>query len=240
MTTTLFNSLRVALKREIIAHNLSDQRINVRCKGLSAEEAIGKPEHDDYPITKGREVMVEASFAGAKGQAFADAYENEDYSVEELLTMPLDSNMKRASFIAGLNAVYRYLGLCDKTVHCRDAEPMDCASHLTEALGSLKKVVLIGHQPRFLEQLSTHCSVRAVDMDPGNIGSSFSGVVIEPPENTSEVIEWCDLIFATGSTLVNGSLSKFLNQGRPVIFYGVTVSAAARILHLDTYCHCGH
>jgi len=240
MPMTPYDELRVALGREIRAHHLSGQRIHVRCKALTAREAIGTPEHDDYPIIKGREVMVEAEFGGAKGQAFADAYEEADYSVDDLMTMALDSNRKRASFIAGLNAVFRYLGLCDKTVHCRDAEPLECAGHVTEAVEFGQKVLLVGHQPRFLEQLAAHFSVRAVDMDEGNIGNAFPGGVIESPEMTADAISWCDTIFATGSTLVNGTMPQLLGQGKPVVFYGVTISAAAQILNLKTYCCCGH
>ncbi|WP_246317818.1 Rossmann-like domain-containing protein [Desulfoluna butyratoxydans] len=240
VSMNLFDELRVALGQQISGHQLSGQRIQVRCKALSAKEAIGTPEHDDYPIIKGREVMVEAEFGGARGQAFADAYEQADYSVDDLMTMPLNSNSKRASFVAGLNAVYRYLNVCEKTVHCRDAEPLECAGHVAEAITPGQKVLLVGHQPRFLENLAAQCNVRAVDMDEGNIGTAFSGVVIEPPEVTEEAISWCDTIFATGSTLVNGSLPTFLNRGKPVVFYGVTVSAAARILNLKTYCRCGH
>jgi len=236
----LYDELQTALKKQVDAHNLSGQRIRIRCKALSAEEAIGNPEHDDYPIIKGREVMVEAEFDGAKGQAFADEYENADYLVNDLLTMTLDSNMRRASFIAGLNAVYRHLNLCEKTVHCKDAEPLECADKLPETIELGKKVLLVGHQPRFLERLASNGPVRVVDMDKDNIGSSFSGVVIESPERTPEAIEWCDLIFATGSTLINGTLPNFLDKGKPVIFFGVTISAAAKILNLDAYCQCGH
>jgi hypothetical protein len=79
-----------------------------------------------------------------------------------------------------------------------------------------------------------------VDLDPDNIGRKLSGVVIEPPELTAEAITWCDSIFATGSTLVNGTITDFLNKGKSVLFYGITISAAAKILNLDTYCHRGH
>lgn len=236
----IYKELRNALAREVERHHLSGQSIRIRCKALSAVEAIGNPEHDDYPIIKGREVMVEATFQGSRGQAFADEYENADYDVDDLLTMALTSNTQRASFIAGLNAIFRHLGLCDKTVHCKDAEPLECATHLPTVIGPGKKVLLIGHQPRFLEVLAAHSQVRAVDMDADNIGSRFSGVIIEPPEVTEEAISWCDLIFATGSTLVNGTLTHFLDTGKPVLFFGVTLSAAARILNLESYCHCGH
>ena len=236
----LYEELREALRKEIEKHNLSGQNISVRCKALSAEEAIGKPEHDDYPIIKGKEVMVEAIFAGAKGQAFADEFENANYFVEDLLKIELNSNMKRASFISGLNAVYRYLNLCDKTIHCKDTEPQECATNLSKVIGSWKNIFLVGHHPRFIEMLASQYNVRAVDLDQDNIGSDVFGVVIEPPEMTPDAIKWCDLIFATGSTIVNGTITNFLNQDKPALFYGVTISAAASILNLETYCHCGH
>lgn len=236
----LYEELREALRNEIQKHNLSGKNISVRCKALSASEAIGKPEHDDYPIIKGKEVMVEAVFEGVKGQAFTDEFENADYLVDDLLKIKLNSNKRRAGFISGLNAVFRYLNLCDKTIHCKDKEPKDCASNLSEAVGALNNVFLVGYQPRFLEMLASKYSIRVVDLDQDNIGSDVFGVVIEPPEMTDDAIKWCDLIFATGSTIVNGTITNFLNRGKPVLFYGVTISAAAKILNLNKYCHCGH
>ncbi|QTA91054.1 Rossmann-like domain-containing protein [Desulfonema magnum] len=240
INANIYEEMKKALEKEIHQHNFAGQNVSIRCKALSAVEAIGKPEHDDYPIIKGKEVMVEAVFNGARGQAFTDAFENTDYRVEDLLNLDLDSNSKRASFISGLNAIFRYLNLCDKTVHCKDAEPKQCSEKLFEKIESGKKVLLVGHQPRFLEVLASKCNVRAVDLDKDNIGKEFFGVVIEPPEMTSEALAWCDLIFATGSTVVNGTITNFLNKDKPVLFYGVTISAPATILNLNTYCQCGH
>ncbi len=236
----MYEELREALRKEILKYNLSGQNISVRCKTLSASEAIGKPEHDDYPIIKGREVMVEAVFRGARGQAFTDDFENADITIDELLNIKLNSNRRRSVFISGLNAIFRYLNLCDKTIHCRNAEPVECADHLYKTIGSRNNVFLVGYQPRFLEVLASQYNIRVVDMDKDNIRSEYFGVVIESPEMTSDAVEWCDLIFATGSTVVNGTIPGFLNQDKPVLFYGVTISATARILNLRAYCHCGH
>ena len=239
----LYDQLKTALEQEIQKHNLSGQPIHVRCKALSASEAIGTPEHDDYPIIKGKEVMVEADFKGAKGQAFTDEFENADYTVDQLLDIELTSNKNRAAFISGLNAVFRHLDLCDNTIHCKDAEPKECAGQLLPYLahmGSYKNVLLVGQQPRFLETLASRYNTRVVDMDPDNIGTQSAGITIEPPEMTPDAIKWCDLIFATGSTIVNGTITSFLNQDKPVIFFGVTISAPATILKLNKYCHCGH
>jgi hypothetical protein len=184
--------------------------------------------------------MVESVFEGARGQAFADEFEQADYHVDDLLTMELDSNRKRASFVSGLNAVYRHLNFCDSTVHCRDGEPLECACSLEDALGAANRVLLVGYQPRFFEKLASRYVLRAVDMDGDNIGSVKCGVTVEGPEKSEDAVAWCDVIFATGSTLVNGTIVDFLNRGKPVIFYGITVAAAAEILSLQRYCACGH
>lgn len=238
--TTIYEQLKTALAAEIQAHHLSGRPITVRCKALSAREAIGNPDQTDYPIIKGREVMVEAEFLGSRGQAFTDAHEDAAMRVEELPELDLRDNRRRAVFVSGLNAVFRHLGLCGKTIHCKDNEPCTCAETLPEVIGGRGKVLMVGHQPRFLEKLAALCAVRTVDLDADNIGKDFSGIRIEPPENTKDAISWCDMVFATGSTLVNGTISQFLELDKPVVFYGVTIAAAGKILGLNTYCRCGH
>lgn len=150
----IYIQLKDALKSEVVRHDLADKRIDIKCKPLSAEEAIGTPDHDDYPIVKGREVMMAATFNGAVGQAFTDEYTDISLSVDGLLNTDHTKTSERAIFIAGLNAVYRSLQLCEKTVHCKDKEPVVCAENLIEQPQfSGKKILLVGLQPRFLEYL---------------------------------------------------------------------------------------
>ncbi|MBU2510963.1 hypothetical protein KJ966_06480 [bacterium] len=237
----IYDRLKAALKKEIEKNSLRGNRIEITCRALSSKEAIGTPEHDDYPIIKGKEVMIEAVFKGASGQAFTDEFRNCSYPVEKLLEADPSSTPDRANFIAGLNAVFKYLQLCDKTVHCRDKEPVDCAKHLiTQSEFFGKKILLVGFQPRFLEYLTKQNPVRVLDLDPDNVNREHFGVTIETSEQASAAINWCDIIFATGSTLVNGTISEFLKNDKPTVFFGVTISAAASILGLNTYCHCGH
>jgi uncharacterized protein (DUF4213/DUF364 family) len=244
MSDTIYDTLKKALEKKIISHDLADQSIGIICKALSAREAIGTPDHDDYPIIKGKEVMVEANFLNAKGQSFTDEFENRAYRVKDLLTMELSgglsSNRERASFIAGLNAVYRYLGLVNTTIHCKDKEPVLCAERLPDIIPKDTKVLLIGHQPRFLEKLASYCQVRAVDLDEDNIGKKFFNITIESAKNTQDAVDWCDMIFATGSTIVNNTISNFIDAGKPAIFYGVTICAPAKILNLTSFCEYGH
>lgn len=257
---SIYKKLKNALNEQVIKHNLQNEKLTVKCRALSAQEAIGNPEHNDYPIIKGKELMIEADFKGSKGQAFSDDFENREYYISELIDLDLNSNKKRASFIAGLNAVYRYLNLTDKTVHCRDKEPKKCSEELkknfigviSNILDSVKnkeldssklkklKILQIGLQPRFLEVLSQLSKVKVIDLDKDNIGRAINGVEIKGPEHTDELINKCDIIFATGSTIVNDTIQQFLDSEKPVIFYGVTISAPAKILGLNTFCEMGH
>ncbi len=236
----IYTILKDCLYTEASKANILDSQISINCKVLTAMEAIGDPEHKDYPILTGKESMVEAEFMGEKGQAFADDFENIQYSINELINLNLDSNKKRASFIAAYNAIFRHLGLCGKTIHCRDEEPVSCAEKLHNDIPLGTKVLLIGYQPRFLEYLAGKYEVRIVDLDEDNIGHNRFGVMVEPPEATDEAMDWCDLIFATGSTIVNGSIIKFINSDKPALFYGTSIAGPAISLNLSTYCQNGH
>lgn len=208
---------------------------------LSALEAIGVPERDDYPILKGKEVMVEAVFRGAKGQAYTDQPGKYCGTLKEIIELPLNNNFQRAVFIATVNAVLRYLGILDKTIHCKDREPANCARKLVEYLLRFGKprIAFIGLQPGMCAELSKHFEMRVVDLDPENIGKRFGDIVVEGVGHTQEVIDWGDIILATGSSAVNDSLERFL-LNKPVIFYGVTVAGIAYLNQLEQYCPCGH
>ena len=206
----IYIQLKETLKSEIDRHDLADKRIDIKCKPLSVKEAIGTPDHDDYPIVKGKEVMMAATFNGASGQAFTDEYTDISLSVDDLLNIDHTKTSERAIFIAGLNAVYRSLQLCDKTIHCKDKEPVECAENLIlQPQFSGRKILLVGLQPRFLEYLVGKNTVRVLDLDPDNVGTQKFGVKIESGEKFEEALDWCDMIFATGSTIVNGTITSF-------------------------------
>jgi len=95
---------------------------------LTAEEAIGTPKRGDYPILKGKEFMLVATFHGYRGQAFTDMPGNFTWTLGDVLALPLRNNFERAVLIASLNAVLRSLKRIEKIVHCRDAEPGRCVT----------------------------------------------------------------------------------------------------------------
>ncbi|MBF0301287.1 MAG: hypothetical protein HQK51_21455 [Oligoflexia bacterium] len=123
---------------------------------------------------------------------------------------------------------------------CKDLESTKCAEEILKTINPNEKILLIGLQPRLLQSLSQRQSVRVIDLDQANIGQNKFGVTIESEDRTDEAIKWCDTLLVTGSTIVNGTIAKFINQKKPVIYFGVTISAAAKILGLNSYCAYGH
>jgi hypothetical protein len=228
----------------IAAENaLQEQAVAVvSARTLKPVESIGNPEREDFPLVKGREIMVEADFKGAKGQAFTDMPGDFQGTVSQILKLDLGDNFERAVFIASFNAVLRHLQCLEGTIHCKDQEPEECAQclvdYVREQYGS-PKIAFIGLQPAMVDHLARHFEMRVTDMDPDNQGQTKYGVPIEPVDHTQEVIEWGDVVFATGSTVVNNTYRSLL-QDRPLVFYGVTVSGVAYLTDCPQYCHSGH
>jgi len=218
---------------------LLGERVAVRARVLSTQEALGDPEGDDFPLQKGKERMMEAEVLGARGQAFTDMFGDFSGSLADIAAMPLGNNFRRAVFTSALNASLRGLGMCDRTVHCRDDGPALCAAKLRERMladFSGAKVMQVGFQPKFVAALSpVFPRYRVLDMDRDNIGKPLHGVLIEGPEARADALAWADVALVTGSTLANGSLGEFLG-GPPVIVYGVTGAAACALLGMTRFC----
>ncbi|MBU4349593.1 hypothetical protein KJ830_05920 [bacterium] len=214
----------------------------VSARTLTPQEVIGKPERDDFPLLKGKEVMIQADFNGGLGQAFTDMPGNYSGSLREILTMSLDNNFNRAIFIAALNAALRYLNYISKTVHCKDKEPGECAAHLIvyvkERFGN-PRIAFIGMQPAMVQALSANFKIRVADLDQDNIGREKCGVIIEDVSHTKEILSWADVILATGTTVVNDTLTPLLIE-KPIIFYGVTIAGVAYLKGYEQYCFCSH
>lgn len=218
-------------------------RINViNIRPLTPQEVIGNPERDDFPLLKGKEVMMQADFRESRGQAFTDMPGNYSGTLREIFEMPLANNFRRAIFTASINAVLRYFKFISKTVHCRDKEPTECADHLKDYIKERfgqPRIAFIGLQPAMVEALAAHFKIRVTDLDPNNIGQKKCGVLIEDTSHTKEILSWADLMVATGTTAVNDTLPSLLVK-KPIIFYGVTIAGIAYLMGYEQYCFCGH
>jgi len=238
---TLYDKLRRYFITLVKENNLETQEVVIRAKALTPEEAIGNPEDKDYPLIVGRERMMQAEFRNTCGQAYTDMYGNYSGKLSEIAGMELKNNYRRAIFISSLNALMRYLGLVDKTMHCKDNEPRECGFKLVEYIVAKygnPKIAVAGFQPRMVESLAKSFKVKVTDMDYANINAEKFGVIIQSPQKTKEHLDWCDIALVTGSTIVNDTITNFLID-KPVIFYGVTISGAAKVLGLEDFCYCG-
>ena len=113
---------------------LGEEDVQVTVATLSAQEAIGSPNRDDYALLEGKEVMIEAQFQGSFGQAFTDQPHGFQGQLNSVLGLNLDTKHNRAIFIATLNAVMSRQGMVTGTRHCRDEEPEECAAEVAKNL----------------------------------------------------------------------------------------------------------
>jgi hypothetical protein len=232
------------LRREFaqIAHQrgLESEKVQVVARPLTPEEAIGNPEERDYPLLKGKERLMQAMLKGTPGQAFTDMFGRYEGTISDILRGDLRTNFHRAAFISTLNAAMNHVGLIRRVVHCRDEEPRLCSlellGYIREKFGQ-PKLFLAGFQPRMVEVLSKAFPLKVTDLDPDNIGKERFGIRIEGADRTRAKLSWCDVALVTGTTIVNDTIWEFFTR-KPTVFYGVTISGAAKILGLNHFCAC--
>ncbi len=241
----LYAALKEKLREIAEEHGILDTAVEIRCRALSPEEAIGTTERTDYPILTGSEVMIQAEFDGAIGQAFTSAPVRFSGNLTQILDLDVLGNAyDRGIFIAALNAVTRKYGICDRSIHCKDDGPERCSEqameYLTEHYAPETRIAQVGYQPAMLEGLSkTFANVRVLDLNPETVGQTRSGIKvldgIKDYEDT--VLDWADLVLCTGSTLANASIENFLDIGKEVLFYGTTGAGAAALMGWKRLCY---
>lgn len=238
MENAFYSELMKKFKMLLEENQLLNSDIMVTGKTLSVTEAIGQPDRQDFPLIKGKEKLIEANFRGALGQAFTDMPGSFKGRLHEVAEKVPENNFERAVLIASMNAVLRYLGLIDGTVHCRDNDPEVCAdklaAYILDKYGTVD-LAFIGLQPAMCERLAQTFKVRLVDLDKDNIGKVKGGVLVEDPAMTPEIIDWCDVVVATGSSVVNATMPEFFVD-KPVVFFGTTCAAAAYFMGLERFC----
>lgn len=251
---------RSALRGRLAPEDLERLAVDVRVVPLSPEEAIGDPGRRDYPILVGRERVVEARLLErrsdgdgvplARGHAFTDEPGGFEGTLDEILELPLDSNRRRAVFVATLNALSAWLGVEEMTVHCRDDDPETCGAELARLLAARPGepvVGLVGLNPALLDHLVQGLGSErmiAADRNPDNIGQRRYGVeILDGDEALDDLLEAADVVVVTGTTLVNGTFDRIeagaRARGGEVLIYGVTAAGVAGLCGLERHCTCG-
>lgn len=244
----MYEKLKTALIDISRESGLLEGEVKIAAKILTPKEAIGETQRKDYPLLHGKEYLIQADFRNALGQAFTDSPKNFKGRVKEILELELTDNGERALFIATLNAVMRYLGIADKTIHCKNESPELCAGEIVKTIideyGANVNVGIIGFQPAIIDKFSKSVptqNIKATDLDKENIDKVKYGVPIwDGRKMEEELFKTCDVILATGSTIVNDTLGRLtdLSTGyrKPLYFYGTTIAGPSKILNLKRLC----
>jgi len=246
---SILDNARIKLKK-LIEKNKLDITQPVQIKILTSRDAIGDTGRDDFPIIKGRERVIEATFLDLKAQAFTDSPSEFEGKIKDILSLPLDSNEKRAQFIATLNVLLKYMNQIEKTLHCKDKEPINCAEEISLAM--LEKfgnaiVGLIGLNPAIAEKLVYQFGVENVnisDLDIKNIDSFKYGVKILDGSLMNEMlIRNSKLILITGTTFINGTFDNIykdiMDFNKNYFIFGVTGTGICKLMELNHICPYG-
>ena len=222
--------------------DILSEEVTIHAKSLTAEEAIGHPDRWDYPIITGKDVMIDAEYHGYHGQAFTDAPADFHGTLKDILEMPFATdNHARGLLIASINAIMGSMGLCSKTVHCKDGGPAICGKEMARYLfaeyGDIK-VLQVGFQPAICINLSeTFTNFRVLDLNKDNIGQQKGKAIVEDGvKDMKDAIAWADLILCTGSTLCNGTIVDYLDTGKETLYFGTSLAGTAILLGLKRLC----
>lgn len=192
----------------------------------------------------GKEIKMIGEYKGATGECstsfvgFASGYTG---TLEEVLALDIENDPHaRSVYIAAVNAVMNKLELADDCVSCMAGDKQRCAEHIvrqyTKNNGKVN-VLLVGYQEQMLAALAERFPVRVLDLDKDNIGKTFFGVTIEHGiEAFSDAASWAEVILCTGSALSNGTIVKYFNLPKDVMYYGTTVAGIARMFGLRRMC----
>ncbi len=226
--------------------DLLGEEVTITVRALRPEEAIGRPHRDDFPILKGREVMIEARLQGWRGHAFTDEPMAFRGSLGDVLELHLDTNGHRALAVSVANALVGFAGLQENTVHCKDDRPKRCgealADTLRERFGPETRVGLVGLNPALLEALVGTfgaADVAVSDLDPDNVGQVRMGVEVAYGTD-AWLVERSDVLLVTGTTLINGTFDTMARlartSGTHLMLYGVTAASLAAFTGMERWC----
>ena len=250
MDRPILEQVRERLEHLVVQSSLFDAEIRVLVKALTPEEAIGAPGRRDFPIIVGKERVIEAEFDGARAHVFTDSPKEFIGKLGDVLNLPLDSNSHRAIFVGVLNAVLRYLGTIEKTLHCKDEEPEECAIEIAAFLKcQYHNAVagLVGLNPAIAQSVVVAfgaANVRMTDLNPDNVGKSKYGVEIWDGRSRAEdLVQASDVVLLTGTTLVNGTFDALMREtrrhGKEYLVYGVTSAGISALMGLNRICPYG-
>ena len=246
--------LREARRRleEILSRQpeVRDRDALLEIRVLTPQEALGDPENrEDFPLIRGKERLMEATFEGFVGQAFTPWTASWSGPLSRWLELDPEEPGERPLVLAGLNALARRVGVVEEgTRHCRDEGPARCAremeGRLRERLGEGGCLLQVGLQPAILKAAVRALGpdrVRVLDLQPDKVGQVVEGVLIRDGERDFDTSLWgVRLALVTGSTWANGTFGgiarRLEREGAGLVLYGTTAAGPAALMGLERWC----
>lgn len=204
----------------------------------------------NYIPFKGRrpEYRVTAKILGTDGEAYTETPENFEGTLKEALELPYSEKGIDARTLAAINAVMDKKDLCagifPPTFDERRMYSDALFLHMTENYGR-SNIILVGYDGYFVKKfVSEDIDFWTMDRDPDNVSQDrFKHVVVNSAKyNREACFAWGKFFLVTGSTLTNGTIVQYLDslenpkcQGKPMLFYGVTIGGAATLLNLPWF-----
>jgi hypothetical protein len=232
--------------REITAGNSNLLEAPVKVRTLTPLEAIGAPGNWDYPLLRGKEILLQATFRDSLGQAFTGTPTPFMGKLKDVFTLDLNTMGNRAILIAAVNALLRDRKLISKTVHCRNSDPEDCGKKIATSLKDKhnpQKIGIAGYQPALVSSFIDFFgpeTIAITDLGVDNLNKNIRGVTIRDGiTETARLIKQSDLLLVTGSVFANDTAEPFYRasmENKPVYFFGTTVAGIAYILGLKHIC----
>ncbi len=247
----MLKEVRHRLEQHLRSHlEVAQSPAILEIRVLSPKEALGDPEgRENFPLARGKEHLMEATFEGAIGQAFTPQPSAWSGTVGEWLRLDPEEPKEQPLVLAGINALARHMQLVEgATRHCRDEGPARCAhvfeQRLRERLGETGYLLQVGLQPAILSA-AVHAlgapRVRLLDLQPDNVGRVVEGVHIGDGERDFDAsLAGVRLALVTGSSWANGTFgaiaSKLERAGIGAVLYGTTAAGPAALMGLERWC----
>jgi uncharacterized protein (DUF4213/DUF364 family) len=218
---------------------------------LNPSEAIGDECGEEFVLSRGYEVMLEARIGENRGQAFTDRKSEWSGTVSDIFDFDFSVVSQRAMAVAALNAILAANGF-KKACHCKGKDPIACgeeaASYIEKEYGR-PKIGIIGLQPSMLQAFVNRFGadkLMVLDLNTANVDQHKNGVLVKDGEveaNFQELLQFCDLGWITGSTLVNATMNSivpaFKSAGKQFVFFGNTAAGVCHLLNLPHFCPYG-
>ena len=220
--------------------DILDERIEIRAD-KEPEPALMPWNYVPFK-DKRPEYRVTASFKGYEGEAYTETPEDFDGTLREAISLPASDKGIDARTLSAINAVMNSLGLCagvfPATFDERRLYTEALFGHVCGDLGIRSNLILVGYDGYIVKKfVSEDIDFWTMDRDPDNISQDrFKHVVVNSGRyNREACFAWGKYFIVTGSTLTNGTIVQYLDKGKDILFYGITIAGAATLLGLPWF-----